>query len=623
VSDKNRSANDGNLAARGGRAGKSEGAPDDGLIEHSELLDDDTAVIALAIGSKQPEQPDRLWAFGSWQADSSLGEQAPNDPYVGLINLGFIRAALRRRARLWLGLGVVGFLIGFGVLTALPPAQKAATTVLLYSPPGGAPGQAIADDQSLIQSRMLAAMVVKKLGLDMTAADFVSHYTATATTDDVMTITVSSTSSAESVREANGLATGFLALQKQLLSSESALTNQSYQAGIASQQKIVDSIARKLTALKASTPGGASSQITSLQNDYNKQDAQLVSLQQTFADDKAQSQAQNAAVIAGSYVLDPAAPVKAAKKRELALYAGGGLVGGLGLGIAIVVIGALVSDKLRRRDDVARIMQAPVRLSVSRIRTSRLLPGRHGLGLSRHPDVQRISAHLGNAVARGGDGPATLAVVPVDNAQIPAVCLVSLAVSCAQQGLRAVIADLVPGAPAARMLKARQPGVHEVSVRGTSLTLIVPESDDLPLAGPFRKPRWAQVAKPVATACESADVILTLASVDPALGSEYIPGWTMSVVAMVTAGESSAQRVFSAGEMLRLSGVPSISAVLVNADKGDESLGVVPGPAAPRELDLGVTGMLGGRNGHLAIADPELDSGGGTQVVLGNGKPGP
>ena len=295
---------------------------------------------------------------------------------------------------------------------------------------------------------------------------------------------------------------------------------------------------------------------------------------------------------------------------------------GSAVGIAIVAIGALVSDKLRRRDDVARIMQAPVRLSVRRIRTSRLLPGRHGLGLSRHRDVQRISAHLGNAVARGGDGPATLAVVPVDDVQIPAVCLVSLAVSCAQQGLHAVIADLVPGTPAARMLKARQPGVHEVSVRGTTLTLIVPESDDLPLAGPFRKPRWAPVAQPVATACESADVILTLASVDPAVGSEYIPGWTMSVVAMVTAGESSAQRVFSVGEMLRLAGVPSISGVLVNAEKGDESLGVVPGSAAPREPDLGMTGMLGGRNGYLAIADPELDSDGDAQIILGNGKPG-
>ena len=78
----------------------------------------------------------------------------------------------------------------------------------------------------------MAASVVKKLGLNMTPAAFVSHYTATATTSQVMTITVSSTSSAEAIREANGLATGFLALQKQLLNSQNALTNRSYQAQI-------------------------------------------------------------------------------------------------------------------------------------------------------------------------------------------------------------------------------------------------------------------------------------------------------------------------------------------------------------------------------------------------------
>jgi capsular polysaccharide biosynthesis protein len=625
VSDhNNRPANESERAVRTGRPGDSNGGPDDAVIERREQLDDDTAVIALPIGSRQPEQPERVWAFGSWEADSNLGDQAPNDPYVGLINLGFIRAALRRQMRLWLGLGIVGFLLGFGVLTALPPAQKAATTVLLYSPPGAPPGQAIADDQSLIESRMMAAAVVKKLGLNMTPAAFVSHYTAAATTNQVLTITVSSTSTAESIREANGLASGFLVLQKQLLNSQNTLTNQSYQAQISGQQSVVDTTSKRLNGLKASTPGGKSSQITSLQNDYNQENNGLIALRQTVATDEAQNQAQNAAVITGSYVLDPAAPVKASKKRELALYAGGGLVGGIALGIAIVAIGALVSDKLRRRDDVARLMQAPVRLSVRRIRTSRLLPGRHGLGLSRHRDVQRISAHLGNLVARGAGGPATLAVIPVDDPQIPAVCLVSLAVSCAQQGLHAVIADLAPGTPAARMLKASQPGVHEVSVRGTALTLIVPDRDDLPLAGPFRKPRWAQVAEPVARACESADVILTLAPVDPALGAEYIPGWTMSAVAMVTAGESSAQRVFSVGEMLRLAGVPAISGVLVNSDKGDESLGVVPGPAAPREPDLGLSGMLGARNGHLAIADPELEAGvdPDARAILGNGKPG-
>ena len=135
MSDNNRPANDGDRAARGGRAGESQGTPGDDAARARRAAGRrrraDRGHSAADQQQAAAEQPDRLWAFGSWEADSNLGEQAPNDPYVGLINLGFIRAALRAQVRLWLGLGVVGFVLGFGVLTALPPAQKAATTVLL------------------------------------------------------------------------------------------------------------------------------------------------------------------------------------------------------------------------------------------------------------------------------------------------------------------------------------------------------------------------------------------------------------------------------------------------------------------------------------------------------------
>jgi hypothetical protein len=42
----------------------------------------------------------------------------------------------------------------------------------------------------------------------------------------------------------------------------------------------------------------------------------------------------------------------------------------------------------------------------------------------------------------------------------------------------------------------------------------------------------------------------------------------------VTAGESSAEKVYSVGEMIRRSGTRLDSVVLIGADKTDESLGV-------------------------------------------------
>jgi hypothetical protein len=51
---------------------------------------------------------------------------------------------------------------------------------------------------------------------------------------------------------------------------------------------------------------------------------------------------------------------------------------------------------------------------------------------------------------------------------------------------------------------------------------------------------------------------------------------------MVTAGESTETRIQAVGEMIRLARIPLISAVLVGADKTDESLGV-PDPSSPAD----------------------------------------
>ncbi len=62
-------------------------------------------------------------------------DRSAADLASGLTSLGFIRAALRRSARLWCATAVVGLLAGFGVFMALPPAYQASTSVLLANNP--------------------------------------------------------------------------------------------------------------------------------------------------------------------------------------------------------------------------------------------------------------------------------------------------------------------------------------------------------------------------------------------------------------------------------------------------------------------------------------------------------
>ena len=66
-------------------------------------------------------------------------------------------------------------------------------------------------------------------------------------------------------------------------------------------------------------------------------------------------------------------------KKKLITYGAVGLLGGLALGVTIVIVRALVSDRLRRRDDIAYALDAPVKLSVGTLRARRWLPpGRAG-----------------------------------------------------------------------------------------------------------------------------------------------------------------------------------------------------------------------------------------------------
>src|SRR4029077_14656791 len=124
----------------------------------------------------------------------------------------------------------------------------------------------------------------------------------------------------------------------------------------------------------------------------------------------------------------------------------------------------------------------------------------------------------------GGD-PAGLAVVAVGDVHIPALCLVYLAVSRARQGAQVVVADLCDGAPAARLLGAADPGVRAMTVQDAHLVVAVPEPGEVMPAGPLRGGSdQARAAEPLTAACKSADLLLTLAPLDPSLGGEYLSG---------------------------------------------------------------------------------------------------
>lgn len=517
------------------------------------------------------ELPEHLWAPGEITVSE---EDAGPDLTGNLISLGFIRQALRRRSRVWCATAAVGLLVGSALYMRYPPAYHAQTEVLLVDGANEDPAVQVLTDQSLAESEPVAASVVQQLHLPQSVGSFQAAYTVTVVTDTVLTLNVGAPTSAEAVQRTAALAKSFLQyranyaqIQQQQLVAELTL-----QYNAASQR--FHSIDTQLSQLPSSqfTPA-QKMQYDTLTQQLGDQKLIMQYVTTTEATTKSSTQA----MVQGSYVLDPAGPIAHSHLKSAALYVAGGTFGGLAAGMAWVIISALLSDRLRRRDDVAAALGAPVRLSVGGLRASRLpaLPRR---AAKRDTDMKRVAAYLHGRVPGSSRGQVSLAIVAVDDPQIVAQAVASLAGSCAQEGRRVVVADLASGAPLAHLLGAGEPGVHQAGRDGARLLAAVPERGDLVPIGPVRGKSPALRGQPneaLVTACSSADLLLTLITLDPAFGGEHLATWATDAIVVVTAGRSSVERVHSVGDMIRLAGTRLDSAVLIGADRDDESLGVM------------------------------------------------
>jgi capsular polysaccharide biosynthesis protein len=534
-------------------------------------VNDPDRVVAWSAGIDD-EIPAHLWGPGGLTADE---DPSGSDVTGGLVNLAFIREALRRAAWLWCVTALLGLVIGAGLYLRYPPAYHAQTSVLLVDAANQDPAVQVLTDQSLAESQPVAARVVQELGLQQSVASLQAAYSVTPITNTVLQFNVGAPSSAAATQRASALATSYLDYRaKYAQTQEQQLTAQLDQQYNTAEQR--------LAVIDAEIGQLPTTQLTPAQK------IQLDNLQTQLGDQKqimqyatgtvASTKASTSAMVSGSYVLDPPTVVTHSRVKGAALYVAGGLFVGLVVGMAIVIVSALLSSRLRRRDDVAATLGAPVRLSVGSLRMPRLpMPSRQRA--KRDRDMRRVIAYLHGAVSGSSRGPASLAVVAVDDAETVASAVASLARSGAREGRRVFVADLSDGVPLARLLGVGDPGVHEVSHDGARLLVAVPERDDVAPVGPVRdggSPAvWAPPNEAVVTAYSTADLLLTLVTLDPAVGGDHLATWASEAIVVVTAGGSSAEKVHSVGEMIRLAGTRLDSAILIGADRSDASLGVL------------------------------------------------
>jgi capsular polysaccharide biosynthesis protein len=540
---------------------------------------------------------EQLWAYDDTpEPRENLADERPVDEVTGgFVNLGFIRAAIRRSLRFCIVAGLIGLIAGAVLYVKFPPAASASTSFFITNNPNQDAVSAMLTNVTLAESRPVAQAALDKLGLNQTPASFQAASTASVVTNQVLLLTANAPTTAEAIARAQALASAFLQFRAQMLNQQQQQVENALTAQVNKAQQSLDAINKQITTLSAqpATPE-RQNKLSVLDANRTKTENTVAAMRQTATDNQVSTQTTTATMIQGSQVLNAATAAHHSRLKGALEYVAGALLAGLAIGVGLVVIRAIVSDRLRRRDDVADVLGLPVRLSVGALSSRRWRPQLPGRANVRRREAQRLGAYLRNAVPRDTTSPAALAIVAVDNAAEVAPALVALARSYAREGKNVVLADMSPGAPAARLLGVKKSGVHDVASQDVKLTVAVGAPDDIAPVGPLRRgsraPQLAQPSPELVAAAKSADYLLSLVTLDPALGGDWLPTWASDVVVTVTAGQSSATRILAVGDMVRLTEPKTATAVLVQADKSDETLGL----PATRQQDLAGAGQKDG-----------------------------
>jgi capsular polysaccharide biosynthesis protein len=548
--------------------------------------------------------PDRSYAppaagqTWSQSGTSNVSDDAPDDPgdrprpLASLVSFHYLRAAVRRRWRVCASFAVLGLLLAAAYLVLNPTARTATTTLKLAHQDSVDPQGAIATDISLVSTRTVAERTIKALGLTMTPQAIMSSVKAVPTgSAEVLDLTMSAPTDAEAVRRLKMFAKQYLAFRATEITAQSNILIKGNEDQINDLQSQVQSLRDRIATLAA----GGSSTADELSDAVTKQ-SQLndkISNLQGTVDDETLKQL---AIVSASQVIDPAAAVPPHAKRRMVLVLVSGLIGGLAIGFGVVMLRAILSDRLWLRIEVATALDSSVLVSVRKIappsrllRIVKRLPRVRAVYDRRTVDRERLARAIEKAVPEPGHRQ-SLAILCLNNSDEMRSGVVAAAVDLQNQGRMATIVDLTEaGRVASAVARAARATGDAAPV--VFRPRVVPSLADGPTH--IDSADWEETA----LANGRYRVTLILADLDPAIGVDHLTGWTDSVIVAVTAGKSSVDLVRTAGDLVRSAGLHLRGAVLLEAVR-DTSSGI----ATP-------VGEDGSETSESAVSRPESSVG--------------
>jgi hypothetical protein len=282
-------------------------------------------------------------------------------------------------------------------------------------------------------------------------------------------------------------------------------------------------------------------------------------------------------VIKGSSVFDPATVVEPPGLKRAVLVAMTGLIGGLFVGVGVVLFGALTSERLRRREDVALAIGAPVRSAVRQRgprRRFRLVPIRRRRVTDRE-GLAVLARGLESAFEQTRTTPSRVVLATVDNEPEGVTVSAEAAARLAGGQRQVFLVDLTSSGRLERSVRdalARQQG-GPAQAPAVFRPRGVPQLARGPLAPVVGITSDLRDDHPLREAWDAADSVLTLAPVDLEAGVDDLASWGTHVVLLVTAGRSSAEELRSAADLVRKAGLELLFALMVGSDRTDASHG--------------------------------------------------
>lgn len=487
-----------------------------------------------------------------------VGADEPEEMTGPMLDLTVMKEAMLRRWKAWVSMAIAGLVLGAAFHLFVPAKYTAVSDLYMVEPSGQS--QAIDDDVSLLQTRAVAQQAVSALDLRVDPEKFLSTYSGLAVSDAILSIRISAASPGKAVAYDNAVAHAFLATRARQVRLETSLVVGGLNQQVSSLNAQANGLTKQINALSRTEAGpGSAGQLAALVTERSSDVAEIDQLKSQQQQDVLTEQE----TVRGSNVLDTAAATRSSAYKVTAMDGLSGLVGGLGLGLVIVIVGAAISERPRRRADVAAALGVRLEMSLGRYRSPRVLrkARMNGRLPMRWAEVEMVERRLRRHV---GDDPGTgLGVVAVGPCELAALSTVRLACSLASEGRRVLVADMAEKRPLAWLFGVRaEPGtVVPVNFRGVEFSLLVAPADPAAITGRHEH--------------DGAAVVLVLCTLDPGFGAEHLTAWVDSTVLVVTAGKATATRMSATTQMLRQAGIEITSALLVGAGPQDESIGAV------------------------------------------------